>query len=564
MQSVLNDSVEYVINKDIDSEDLGLESCVYELEIFNVSVALTLGKIKRDYANKDIFYCSVYIIVSNTILEKIGYYEFYQGDTSALLDKDGDMDLSVMEGPLLFDYIDFDYLSNLVKKSKFLREFTLENKKYEEDYKQSDDVDENIKKANKFSVEGKEDIEIIDNINSIDNIEKIRTPYEGTYNKKINKRFLDVYNKNQKASIITENSTWLQKYYNNNLFNILDNEGGGDCFFAVIRDGLKDIGININVPTLRHILSKQITEEQFTLYKSHYNNLNSEILTLKNNIEKLTQEAKAIKREYIQKKKEAIALKKANKLNEVKEKLIQANQLVKQSKLKIKDVKHFNSELSNALTLMTEFKFMKDIENIEEFKTVIKSKNYWADSLSIALLENVLNIKCIVFSKVNFDKGNFNNLISCGDFVLNDIEKRGSFKPKYYIIAIYDGQHYTLMKYKSLGIFSFYEIPYVIKEAVVESCMKAKPENSKTNDRKNTYYYIPNFIGFANDIEVNLSIYEERLTSGTQDELQAISEEMMSKLNSKKSIMSLHKTNKLTGNLESMITKSMMQSSSKK
>ena len=41
----------------------------------------------------------------------------------------------------------FDYLSNLVKKSKFLREFTLENKKYEEDYKQSDDVDENIKKA---------------------------------------------------------------------------------------------------------------------------------------------------------------------------------------------------------------------------------------------------------------------------------------------------------------------------------------------------------------------------------------------------------------------------------
>ena len=34
MQSVLNDSVEYVINKDIDSEDLGLESCVYELEIF--------------------------------------------------------------------------------------------------------------------------------------------------------------------------------------------------------------------------------------------------------------------------------------------------------------------------------------------------------------------------------------------------------------------------------------------------------------------------------------------------------------------------------------------------
>ena len=345
MQSVLNDSVEYVINKDIDSEDLGLESCVYELEIFNVSVALTLGKIKRDYANKDIFYCSVYIIVSNTILEKIGYYEFYQGDTSALLDKDGDMDLSVMEGPLLFDYIDFDYLSNLVKKSKFLREFTLENKKYEEDYKQSDDVDENIKKANKFSVEGKEDIEIIDNINSINNIEKIRTPYEGTYNKKINKRFLDVYNKNQKASIITENSTWLQKYYNNNLFNILDNEGGGDCFFAVIRDGLKDIGININVPTLRHILSKQITEEQFTLYKTHYDNLNSEILTLKNNIEKLTQEAKAIKQEYIQKKKEAVALKKANKLNEVKEKLIQANQLVKHSKLKIKDVKHFNGEL---------------------------------------------------------------------------------------------------------------------------------------------------------------------------------------------------------------------------
>ena len=43
----------------------------------------------------------------------------------------------------------------------------------------------------------------------------------------------------------------------NNNFNLLDNEGAGDCLFATIRDGLSKVGKNISVKEMREILSKE-------------------------------------------------------------------------------------------------------------------------------------------------------------------------------------------------------------------------------------------------------------------------------------------------------------------
>ena len=127
LQSVLDSSIEYIQEKNIEKSDIDLESPVYHLKLFNVELSVTVGNINREFANVGVLYCPVYLIVSKTKFEKIGYYEFYSSDFGVILDKDGDLDVSIMEGPLLYEYVDHDYLDSLMVKSKFLREFTLED-----------------------------------------------------------------------------------------------------------------------------------------------------------------------------------------------------------------------------------------------------------------------------------------------------------------------------------------------------------------------------------------------------------------------------------------------------
>ena len=63
---------------------------------------------------------------------------------------------------------------------------------------------------------------------------------------------------------------WIEKFFHNNNYHIVDNEGGGECLFAVIRDGLARIGIKKSVNEMRTELAKEATEEIFKNYKEQY------------------------------------------------------------------------------------------------------------------------------------------------------------------------------------------------------------------------------------------------------------------------------------------------------
>ena len=62
------------------------------------------------------------------------------------------------------------------------------------------------------------------------------------------------------------NTTWIEKFTKNNNYNIIDNEGGGDCLFATIRDAFKSIGKLTTIDKLRYHLSNELTDETYENY----------------------------------------------------------------------------------------------------------------------------------------------------------------------------------------------------------------------------------------------------------------------------------------------------------
>ena len=85
---------------------------------------------------------------------------------------------------------------------------------------------------------------------------------------------------------------WLQNYLKNFNFTFKDNEGGGDCLFAAIRDGLNESDKKISVKELRLKLSNEATEEIFNNYKSTYNAFFTIYSELKNKLKDTAQKLK--------------------------------------------------------------------------------------------------------------------------------------------------------------------------------------------------------------------------------------------------------------------------------
>ena len=49
----------------------------------------------------------------------------------------------------------------------------------------------------------------------------------------------------------------IEKFMKNNRYKLIDNEGGGDCFFAVVRDAFEQVGKFVSIDKLRDLLLKK-------------------------------------------------------------------------------------------------------------------------------------------------------------------------------------------------------------------------------------------------------------------------------------------------------------------
>jgi hypothetical protein len=272
-------------------------------------------------------------------------------------------------------------------------------------------------------------------------------------------------------------NNWLMKFMKNQNYDIIDNEGGGDCFFATIRDAFKQIGKDTTVEKLRAILSKEATEKIFQESRTLYVNFLSE----------LQDKEKELK----DTKKTLTLLKK--RMNNINDKKIH-EELLEQAKKLLEDNKRLLIEKREAESLLEEFEYMKDITSLEKYREFILTRKYWADTWAVSTLEKLLNIKVILLSEESYETGDMDSVMQCGQLNDTDLEDIGKFVPDYYIMTCYTGNHYKIVNYKDKGILKFREIPYDVKIMIVNKCLE---RNS------GPYYLIQDFRNFKTRLGLN-------------------------------------------------------------
>jgi len=479
--SKLNENVSYVEQKTINENDKGRDVSMFKISLYEIPVIIALGDIKYDFVKENLLFCPVYLIIntSNKIYQ-IGVYEFMRDNFDKIQDEDGDINIAVLDGPLLYSFVSESYLQKCVSNEVLLQddsgddeeEGDLEDEKDDEkDDRESDNEDdedsgESSKKNSpilvELGIEGYQDDD--------DFLQKGESEKD---DKKIKKK----YKKKTKTQ-----SSWIQSYLSNNNYTVTDNDGKGDCLFYTVRDAFKTVSIDANVKELRGRLASKADQSRLDDYKEHFNMYDEELKNLIQQKKKNKRKRKIMITKFNTTKKKA----KAEKDIPARKKMLIEAKAIKKDHDKVKgEYLNIEKEMKNAHEMISEFNWVKNINTVEELKAKIKTCDFWADSWAINTLELLINTKIIILSSDYYNKGLYKKILSCGEFVSQSVEEKGYFKPKYYIIVEHTGNHYKLIGYNDLKIFRFHQIPWSIKNEIITKCLKT--------DGKNIYHYIPKF-----------------------------------------------------------------------
>ena len=113
--SKINKKIDYLDKEKIDVNDINYSAALFEMTIFNVNIVVAIGKANMEYIDNKIIYFSLYLVNKDKIVSKIGLYEIDSDNVDKYLDDDGDLNLEILEMPVLFSYVTEDYL---MEKSK--------------------------------------------------------------------------------------------------------------------------------------------------------------------------------------------------------------------------------------------------------------------------------------------------------------------------------------------------------------------------------------------------------------------------------------------------------------
>ena len=441
--SKIDGDVSYPELKSVESGDLKMEANLYQLEIKVIDVIIAVGNSKNTYEDKNILYFPIYLVKYNNKVIQIGLYEIRASDYLSYLDNYNNLDIENMGEPLIYSFASKEFLN----KMRLEPDVPLHRiDKEEGEITESEDEEEEEEQQDKFVV----DYDIPPEREDI--FTKIRgVPVPPLLPEETQKQAKDIREKYHESP----KDTWIDKFMKNHNYTIQDNEGGGDCLFSTIRDAFSSIAQQTSTKKIRKKLSEEATQQIFDGYKDQYDMYNASIIKDTNKIKELANEYLL----YKQRITETIDR------NEQKAIILQAKEVKAEHDRLVEEKKV-------SAAILKEYKFMKGIENLDQFKSAIRHCDFWADTWAISTIERLLNIKFIILSSENYKAKDEKNVLQCGQ--LNDkiLEQRGRFTPEFYIMVDYTGSHYKLIGYKKKLIFKFSEIPYDIKKMIYEKCME--------------------------------------------------------------------------------------------
>jgi hypothetical protein len=477
VNSKINKKINYLEVNSVDLNDINYESEIYLGTLYNKNINFTVGSPMYDYIDLNVIYLYLYLVKKDEIIMKIGLYEFSKETFEHLNVKD-DIDIT-NQNPIIFSYVK-SFIMNNYQENDIL---------YDKETNLPDDHSEDEEDF----LEEEQDLEI-DALPVAPKI-KINKSLKNDSTKLLKEQTKEESDTEIFEYIEKKTDKWINKYLQSNKYDILDNEGGGDCFFAVLRDALKNTELEkykyISVAKIRKKLSQEVDDEIFNNYKE----LSGYFMGgLKQTLQEINQS----------KKDHSLYKKQIGGVISSEEK----DTILKTAKSNIQKLNDSVNKQKELKILNEEFKFMNNVNNIQDLKNVINTNNYWADIWAITNLERIFNVKFIIFSKEHFENDEMDNVIKCYDMDKKIVES-GKFEPEFYILVDYEQDvHYKLISYdKNLNksSFKFSEIPYRVKELFVEKCIEL--QNFKSN-----YLIIPdinNFIELKSDND-DQSIYKAK------------------------------------------------------
>jgi len=520
VRSKLDPTINYPEIKTIDNVDINYDAPIYEANVLGIATVICIGQPNYTFAqsNQVVFY-PIYLMKNEKVVSQIGIYEVLENNIPTLLDNDDDLDLSKLNAPLLYSFTNEKLIRTAIrlpsleeskakKESERLQKESEKIRKEEEAAKVTQKEGEEGEQGEQG--EGEETESEEEESESEEDTEEVKKSVQQQLIQKT-KKVKDIYIPLQtleqalseiKAYKEIKGQPWIQTYYQNNNFNIVNIQPDGDCLYNTIKTALESVGINTSVIELRKQVSNRVSRKQFETYLERYNMFNDALKTAASSIKKLVADNTSIREKF-------------NKSLSREEKVA----LKAQSDENIKLHNELKAQIEATKSFMIDVEFMKGVKNIEMLKDVMNTHLYYADEWAISTLEQVLNIKLIIISRDQYEEAERkpfekSNIITCGiahkleniegEKLLTQGQGQGQssrpseieeeitdFNPDYYILADHGGVHYNLITYRDAKIFTFGEIPYYVKLQIVNRCLERM---------SGVYQHIPQFRKFNEEL----------------------------------------------------------------
>jgi len=465
--STINSSIYYPEKQMIDPEDRGYQSSMYELDILGKTVIVGLGKPKHHFSNKGVVFFPIYLVARGRIKSQIGLFEVRKERALEVIDDEGDIDVNQLDTPLIFGFVSESFID---RSGSDIHDISLSPPKKEDtsDTTETSDKNKNPEKLEKMEENDSEDVVIlesttkkstskeIERANTVlssgvfENDAKIKPPPLLPEETESDVKSAPKYRPSQQDS-------WIVKFMSNKNYDIHEVEANGDCLFAVVRDAYKQIGKITTVAKLRSIVAKEATQKVFENQRNLFLELDS---IVKQHDKRLRELKDTLENDLKQR------AKKSQNNPEVLAKILEDKK-----KMKLQ----YDEELVNrrhAKNMIDEnVGDFSNIHSLEEFRAYILTSSYWADIWSISVLERVLQMKMIMFSQRSYIEGAKSSIIQCGE-VDEELRRSKKFKPRFYIMTSFSGDHFRLVSYKDKCIFEYHEIPYNIRMLIINKCIQ--------------------------------------------------------------------------------------------